>query len=157
MISRLTFKRSGLLVGTLYALLFPALSNAQSPCVHATDDGGNRRSVPVSLGSALHLNFIHSIYASQVEEIFLIRANGFELTQLRYGEARLVDFYGHEAARRDNGMWIVTPAPAFLPALHLNLSVDALMSVRAGDQKITLPPAAAYRVTVGDCNDHGHD
>jgi hypothetical protein len=157
MISLLTFKRNWFLLGALCALLLPAMSNAQSWCVHTTDDGGNQRRVPVSLGRKLHLNFTHSIYASQVEEIFLIRSNGFELTQLRYGEARLAEFYGFENSRLENGVWIVTPPAALLPALNLNLSNHALMSLRIEDKILTLQPARAHRVSVGACSGHGHD
>ena len=109
------------------------------------------------VGSILQVSFRHSIYASQVEEVFLIRANGFELNQLRYSEARLVDFYGHEAATRDNGAWIVTPAPAFLPELKLNLSADAAMSLGVEGETFNLPPDRAYRITVGPCNDHRYE
>lgn len=149
--------RQRLLSGVWIVFLFATMSNAQSWCVHTTDDGGNQRSVAVSLGHTLHLNFTHSIYASQVEEIFLIRENGFELTQLRYSEARLVNFYGHEAARRDHGVWIVTPTAALFPALNLNLSADAVMSLRVEAEQLAMQPARAHRVSVGACNGHGHD
>ncbi|MBM4299434.1 MAG: DUF1850 domain-containing protein [Deltaproteobacteria bacterium] len=116
----------------------------------------NRRSLPVALGAAMRLRFRHSIYGSQVEEIFALRPDGFELIELRYGEARLVDFYGHEHGRFDNGAWVVKPAPTLIPRLNLQASHDAALSIafvpRQSDQPIVVQPNSALRLTVEQCN-----
>jgi hypothetical protein len=112
--------------------------------------------VPVNLGGMLRLSFRHSIYGSQVEEVFSLRPGGFQLTQLRYGEARLVEFYGHESASRDNNAWVVTPAPIHLSRLDLKSSSNGAMSVQFDKstfaKPLMIPPAGALRLTVADCN-----
>ena len=119
----------GCALAVLGALMLPAIGNAQSLCVRLTNDRGIERSVPVRPGGAMRLSFRHSIYGSQVEELFALRRDGFQLTQLRYSEARLVDFYGYENAELENGAWVVNPPPVLLPSLSLNTSADAAMAL----------------------------
>ncbi len=137
------------------ALLLPAIGNAQPLCVRVLNGNGIEHSVPIRLGSTLRLSFRHSIYGSQVEEVFALRRAGFELMQLRYGEARLVEFYGHDNAQFEDGVWIVKPALALLPALNLQLSADAAMSLRIADRsepsELLLLPAGALRLSVASC------
>ncbi len=99
--------------------LFQRGMQTQPQCVELMSDAGVQRSVPIRLGSTLRLSFRHSIYGSQVEEAFAVGRDGFHLTQLRYSEARLVDFYGYENAKHEDGMWIVRPRPAVIPSLNL--------------------------------------
>ena len=133
------------------------MSKTRSMCVEIKNDNGIERSVPVRLKSTLRLSFRHSIYGSQVEELFTVRRNGFELTQLRYSEARLVDFYGYEDAKHENGVWIVAPMPALFPSLSLNSSADASMALRLEQQpdllQPILQPGSALRLTVAACKD----
>ncbi|MGH7818032.1 MAG: hypothetical protein ACREOR_11635 [Candidatus Binatia bacterium] len=161
MISLVRFKRIFYLLGALLGLLFPARGGAQPHCVELTNAIGVRRNLPAALGSALRLSFRHSIFGSQVEEVFALRREGFQLTQLRYGEARLVDFYGHEQARLENGVWIVTPTPTLLPSLNLHLSADAVMSLRldrsADAKQLVIQPGDALRVTVAACKKSADD
>ena len=161
MISLLTLKPNGLLLGALCALLLPAISNAQPLCVQLMNDSGIERSVPVRLGSTLHLSFRHSIYGSQVEEVFSLRRDGLQLTQLRYAEARLVDFYGYENAKNENGLWVVTPTPTLLPALNIILSADASMSLHfyryANSKRLVIQPGSALRLTVATCENSADD
>lgn len=135
----------------------PDTSKAQSLCVEMRNDNGIERSVPVRLKSTIRLSFRHSIYGSQVEELFTVRQSGFELTQLRYSEARLVDFYGYENAKHENGVWIVMPVPTRFPSLSLNSSADASMSLRLEQQpgllQPILQPGRALRLTVAACKD----
>ena len=144
-------------VPPLSQLQSPDTSKAQSLCVEMRNDNGIERSVPVRLKSTLRLSFRHSIYGSQVEELFTVRRNGFELTQLRYSEARLVDFYGYENAKHENGVWIVALAPRRFPSLSLNSSSDASMSLRLEPQpgllRPILQPGRALRLTVAACKD----
>ena len=128
----------------------------QSACVILTTDLHDPRSLEVTLGSTLRVRFRHSIYGSQVEEIFALRPDGFERVELRYGEARLVDFYGHEHGRFYNGAWVVKPAPTLLPRLDLRASHDAELSVDfkqlQNDHSIVVQPNSALRLTVEQCN-----
>jgi hypothetical protein len=152
----LAFKCRLLLLGALLTVLIPAFGSAQSFCVRLSNDLGIERSVPVSLGGMLRLSFRHSIYGSQVEEVFSLRPGGFQLTQLRYGEARLVEFYGHESASRDNDAWVVTPAPIHLSTLDLKSSSNGAMSVQfdksAFAKPLMIPPAGALRLAVAACD-----
>jgi len=133
------------------------MNKTRSMCVEMRNDNGIERSVPVRLKSTLRLSFRHSIYGSQVEELFTVRGNGFQLTQLRYSEARLVDFYGYENAKHENGVWIVAPVPAHFPSLSLNSSGDASMSLRLEQQpgllQRILQPGRALRLTIAACKD----
>lgn len=107
------------------------------------------------------VRFKHSIYGSTVEEIFTVREQGLELTQLRYSEARLVEFYGHERARKENGLWIVAPDPVHLPALNLGVSQDARMNLSllsaTRSTQFQLPPGGASRVAVAACETVSND
>lgn len=151
----LAFKCRLLLLSALVAALIPAFGSAQSFCVQLSNDLGIERSVPVNLGGMLRLSFRHSIYGSQVEEVFSLAPGGFQLRQLRYSEARLVEFYGHESASRDNDAWVVTPAPIHLSSLNLKSSSDA-MFVRFDEsafaKQLLIPPAGALRLTVASCD-----
>jgi hypothetical protein len=133
------------------------MSKTQSMCVQLKTDTGAQRSVPINLGGTLRLSFRHSIYGSHVEELFALRRDGFQLTQLRYTEARLVEFYGHENARHENGLWIVKPTVALLPALVLRASPDAAMSLvfdrHPNATRIDIQPGSALRLTVASCKD----
>jgi hypothetical protein len=153
--SLLAVKRQLLLLAAVLAALFPGPGNARSLCVQVGNDLGIKRSVPVSHGGTLRLSFRHSIYGSQVEEVFSLGPSGFHLTQLRYGEARLVEFYGHESASRDNDAWVVTPAPIHLSSLNLTSSSNA-MFVRFDEsafaKPLMIPPAGALRLTVAACD-----
>ena len=161
MISFLSFKRGRLLIVALSAWLLPITGNAQSLCIQLTSDGGVEQSVPVRLGGALRVSFRHSIYGSQVEELFALRRDGFQLTQLRYAEARLVDFYGYENAKQENGLWVVTPTPTLLPSLNLILSADASMSLHfdrhANSKQLDIQPGSALRLTVATCENSADD
>src|SRR5262245_8083259 len=131
------------------------IANQPRPaCITLTSDGTMQRSLIIAPGGTLGLRFQHSIYRSYVEEVFLIRTNGFELAQLRYDEARLVEFYGYEKSTIENAAWLVQPPPTVFPALNLQSS-DASMSLHLADseraQTITLEPDSAIQLTVGPC------
>jgi len=150
----------GCAVAILAALVAPAIGNTQPLCVRLTDIGGIVRSVPGQLGNTLRLKFRHSIYGSEVEEVFTLQRNGFQLNQLRYSEARLVDFYGHDQAKHANGAWIVNPTPTLIPALSISLSNDAAMSLQfdrsASSEPVTIQPTGALRLTVASCQSSAH-
>lgn len=160
MISWLTLKYLELLAVFLFGVLLPPSSDAQSLCVQLTKGESVVQSVSVNLGSAMRLRFLHSIYGSQVEEVFVLQHDGFQLTQLRYGEARLVDFYGHEKAEFEDGAWVINPTPRIFPSLHFNVSTDksmALLFDHHDDYKpIMIRPTGALRLTVVSCKSGAH-
>lgn len=124
-------------------------------CVKLTDSAGNDRRIPVRAGAHMRLSFRHSIYGSQVDEVFSLLPGGFRLIQLRYSEARLVEFYGHESAQMENGVWVVTPAPAFFSSLNLDLSPDGAMSFYIDQEpnrrRLGLPLRGALRLSAATC------
>ncbi len=136
------------------------IGTTQSMCVELSSDTGAPRSLPIDLGSILRLSFRHSIYGSLVEELFALRRDGFLLTQIRYGEARLVDFYGYENAELENGAWVVNPPPVLLPSLSLNTSADGAMSLQLDRHDHTKPLAiqttGALRLTLTSCRNNPH-
>lgn len=146
-------------LAVLSVLLTTNFANAELLCVQLISDNTVKRSVPVQLG-AMRLSFRHSIYGSQVEEVFSLRRDGFQLTQLRYSEARLVDFYGYENADLENGAWVVNPPPVLLPSLNLNISADAAMALyfdrRYDSKPLTIRPTGALRLTVASCKSSAH-
>ena len=135
-------------------------STAQSMCIELSSDAGAPRSLPLDLGSMLRLSFRHSIYGSRVEELFALRRDGFLLTQLRYGEARLVDFYGYENAELDNGAWVVNPPLVLLPSISLNTSADGAMSLQLDRHDHTkqhaIQTTGALRLTLASCRNNPH-
>jgi hypothetical protein len=135
---------------------FQVARSNDSLCMKLTDATGNERALPVDPDSKLRLSFRHSIYGSRVEEVFSLLPSGFQLTELRYGEARLVEFYGHEHARQKNGTWIVTPAPRFLSSLDLRLSPDARVLLRLDRPRtrelLINPSRGVLRLTVAPCD-----
>jgi hypothetical protein len=110
-------------------LLIAGAASAADLCVLLARDGKADRAIPAVSGSEFRLRFRHSIYGSQVEEAFELRPTGFRLVGLRYEEARLVEFYGHERAIPDRGAWSVRPAPRLFAALNLQASPAAVMSI----------------------------
>jgi len=121
--------------------------------IDGSDPGG--KTIPINSGDQVRLHFKHSIYGSAVDEIFTVREQGLQLTELRYGEARLVDFYGHEQSHRENGVWVVRPHPVIFPALRLSVSDDAAMSLfvhtAVTPVNLRVPPGSALRVSVSSC------
>jgi hypothetical protein len=142
---------------TVAALVFlprGAVSAAEL-CVHLERDGQAYRSIRAASGSELRLRFRHSIYGSEVEETFHILPDGFQLVQLRYGEARLAEFYGHETAKQDRGAWVVRLLPRRFRALDLQVSADSTMSLIVGAHtrqlNLIVRPGAAVRAVIGPC------
>ena len=157
--SRSKTKWLGPLSVILLGTLLSANSNAHLLCMQLTNAKGVEKIVPVHRGSAMRLSFLHSIYGSQVEEIFVVQRDGFHLTQLRYGEARLVDFYGHENARFDNGVWSVSPAPTPFQSLHLATSAETPISIHVDNQinALVSQSSGALRLTLASCKRGAHD
>lgn len=126
-------------------------------CVGLRGDPGVQRTVPIRLGSTLRLSFRHSIYGSQVEELFTVRGNGFELAQLRYSEARLAEFYGHDRAVYENGAWVVRPRSAPISSLGLRTSSAAAMSLVVEQEQRSIDLAilanGGLHLTIASCKE----
>ncbi|HEU5393952.1 MAG TPA: hypothetical protein VFV36_04040, partial [Candidatus Methylomirabilis sp.] len=108
----------------------------------------------------MRLAFRHSLYGSPVEEAFRVTAEGFRLVRVRYGEERLVEFYGHEGARREGDWWVVEtggPAPG---GLALRVSPESRLRVTVGLRRVPLgeraEPGGRVRLAVAACGEAGH-
>jgi hypothetical protein len=116
---------------------------------------GRQTVYPVSVGDKITLSFAHSIYGSGIEEVFRVAQLGFESVKLRYAELRLVEYYGHEGATRDNDWWVVDNPGREIPVLELRVSESASMQIGIGAHDITLRHGkdgnGAARLTAGAC------
>ena len=144
----LTAARAATGLGLLIAALAGPFAEAQIVCL-TVDSEASKANFEAIAGDKLALAFTHSIYGTQVEEHFRIGAGAFQLFQLRYEELRLVEFYGHESARRENGWWVVDQVGRELAALDLRASQDASMRVTFRNREISLGGRA--RLSVNAC------
>jgi hypothetical protein len=146
-----------LLLCVVFAILLPARANGVSLCVQVKKNEANWRRVQTTPGSAMRLSFQHSLYRSRVEEVFSILPSGFQLTELRYSERRLVEFYGHERATRDDTLWVVRPKSSLLTALNLHASSEASMSLLFDYPtdliRLAVPTDTTLRLTIVSCKD----
>lgn len=142
----------------LVALVFLSISLSAfaAPCLKIESGTDQLQLVQTAVGDQLRLRFKHSIYGSTVEEILAVREQGLELTELRYSEARLVEFYGHEQARQENGNWVVAPEPIVFPALDLRVSDDGalilILQTAKMDHAWPLRAGGAFRIAVSACH-----
>jgi hypothetical protein len=124
-------------LGLLLALATNSAAAAQGFCL-VLDTEQRRATYPVVAGDSLHLIFRHSIYGSEVEEQFQIVPGGFRANKLRYAEMRLVEFYGHESAKKEDGWWIVRNQGREFPTLDLRVSRESSLRITFLDQNIAL-------------------
>ena len=101
-------------------------------------------------GAELRVTFSHSIYGSEVQEEFRIIPTGFEPAKLRYAELRLVEFYGHESARREGSWWVVQQTGRAFPLLDFQVSRDSWVRIGFGNRAVTISDGSA-RLSVGAC------
>ena len=140
----------------LLGLLFlPVPGGAGSLCLRLETAGRIVATIPAAPASELRLSFRHSIYATTVEEVFNIRGDGLQIARLHYAEPRLVEFYGHEGARYEDGWWVVTPEHRSFATLNLRLSPDSFMQLSLDSKPIPLrelvESGAAVRVAAAAC------
>jgi len=93
---------------------------------------------PIGMGDKLYIVFPHSIYGSQVQEHFRVTSQGFQLVELRYAEARLVEFYAHHSAAHEDGGWVVRKRAPKLEILDLRVSPGSWINVIFGTGKLTV-------------------
>jgi hypothetical protein len=139
------------------AAIPPAGASAASLCIQVQKNGLPWRTIPVSSGSEVRLSFQHSIYGSRVEELFHLAPDVFHLTELRYAERRLAEFYGYEDANHKNNMWVVPPRPAAISSLSLRTSAAASLSLffdqEQNSLELAMPPDSALQLTIAACKD----
>ena len=143
----------------LLALALGSPAAAQRVCL-TVDTEQQRITYPIVVGEALHLSFRHSIYGSEVEEQFQVVPGGFRANKLRYAEPRLVEFYGHESATKEDGWWIVPNPGREFPTLDLRVSREASIRITFSDQTISLQNDTALdgrlRLSVNACSGEKH-
>jgi hypothetical protein len=141
-------------LGLLLVLALGSATAAQRVCL-TLDMEQQRVIYPLLVGDALHISFRHSIYGSEVEEQFQVAPGGFRANKLRYAELRLVEFYGHESATKQEGWWIVYNPGRELPTLDLRPSVKSPIRITFLDQTISLRSdgavEAGVRLSVSAC------
>ena len=59
--------------------------------------------------------FATQFMVREVQEQFRITPTGFQTEKLRYAELRLAEFYGHDAAKFEQGWWTVNNSGSELP------------------------------------------
>lgn len=128
------------------------MSSPREPVRLALTATGPLVTIDVARGDEACLAFRHSIYGSWVEETFRVAADGLRLARLRYAEPRLVEFYGHEAARRDGAWWVVDGDGRLHPTLTVRATAESCMQLSAGGVTVRLQdhvgPGEAVRIAV---------
>jgi hypothetical protein len=140
----------------LTALIGASPAHTESICLHV--QAGERSALyPVAAGSRFAMSFLHSIYGTEVQEQFRITPNGFQTDQLRYAELRLAEFYGHEAAKLEQGWWTVNNPGMELRQLDVRLSEGSNFRISFGERKVRLAENQAMgdpvRLLVVVCRD----
>jgi hypothetical protein len=138
----------------LFAWLAAGSAEGERICLHVATDGAPAAFFETAPGDKIAVQFSHSLYGSAVEEEFYVTATGFRTRQLRYGEPRLVEFYGHDSSHEENGMWVVDPRAIDSKFLDLHVSFDAAMRIVFGDRVLLLGDSRAdrrARLFVGVC------
>jgi hypothetical protein len=146
-------------LGLLLALALGSPAAAQRVCLTLVTEQ-QRFTYPIVVGDALHINFRHSIYGSQVEEQFQVVPGGFRSNKLRYAELRLVEFYGHESTTHEDGWWIVHNPGREFATLDLRASRDSSFRITFLRQTISLRSDTAIvgraRLSVSACPRENH-
>jgi hypothetical protein len=151
--------RSAGMLGFLTAVIGAAPAHGQSLCLHLRAED---RSVlyPVTTGGLFGISFLHSIYGTEVRELFRITPTGFQTETLRYAELRLAEFYGHAAAKLEQGWWIVDNPGHDLRQIDIRVGNDAVFWISFDERQVRLAekPGASepVRLSVISCGDRSH-
>jgi hypothetical protein len=142
-----------------FVCLLITAAAAQPVCLNVQTKRGSAHH-PIAAGDELYLTFPHSIYGSQVEEHFRATSEGFQLTELRYAEPRLIEFYGHESAVKEDGWWVVPRRGPLLAILDLRVSPGSWIGVIFATEKLTVKHDSASegraRLVLGSCPRSNH-
>lgn len=149
-----------LFMGTLVAAFLGSCGPAAELCLDLATGANTRLSLPVSPGQRVRFSFRHSLYGSRVEEQFEITRHGLRIEKLRYAESRLLEFYGHEAGRLENGSWVVEGNRRLLSTLDLRVSPESSWQMTLGLRTLLLwqmvETGGAARVAVSSCAKERH-
>lgn len=139
----------------LWAGILAAPVGAEAICLRVESGSRSLVTIPAAVGDEVRLGFRHSIYDSHMEEHFRIAGEGLQLVRLRYSEGRLVEFYGHEAARREGDWWIVEGTRRAIPALIIRANPDSRVEITLNQERMELwrllEPGGLIRLTVKAC------
>jgi hypothetical protein len=95
------------------------------------------------------------LYGSSVEEHFRITTKGLQIFKLRYSERRLMEFYGHESGRFDNGWWVVEGNRGEVQSLVVRASPESDAKINFNSKTIALSeisePTGLVRVRPATC------
>lgn len=104
----------------------------------AVSDGRRTLALPAEVGDPVTLAFRHSIYGASVKEEFVVAEAGLRLVRLRYGEARVAEFYGHEDAQAEGDAWTVDGGGVLRPAIVVRASRTSEMRLRTRSTTVDL-------------------
>jgi hypothetical protein len=136
--------------------LLTAPAGARAICLGVEAENGPVAVVPAAVGDEVRLSFRHSIYGSPVEEHFRLSTQGLMPIRRRYAEQRLVEFYGYETARREDGWWVVEGEGRGLPTLTLRANPESIIEIAVGAERIPIweraEPGGWVRLAVTACD-----
>jgi hypothetical protein len=129
---------------------------AESICLHL--QAGDRSALyPVTAGTGFTISFRHSIYGTEVQEQFRITPTGFQTDKLRYAELRLAEFYGHDAAKFEQGWRTVNNSGNELRQLDIRVSKESAVEISVGEGRIWFPENQRIgdhvRLSITSCGD----
>jgi hypothetical protein len=143
-----------------FACLLVAATAGQPICLNVQTKSAIAHHA-IAAGDELYLTFPHSIYGSQVEEHFRATSEGFQLSELRYAEPRLIEFYGHESAVNEDGQWVVRKRGPLFASLDLRVSPGSWINVIFGTEKLTVKHGSLSdgraRLALSPCPRSNHD
>jgi hypothetical protein len=147
---------SRLAVWLLIAVIWAAPAHGASICLHVqARDRLALYAVPAGTGFAI--SFRHSIYGTEVQEQFRITPTGFQTDKLRYAEVRLAEFYGHDAAKFEQGWWTVNNSGNELRQLNVRVSKESAVEISLGERRIWLAENQRIgdhvRLSITSCGD----
>ena len=114
--------RAAVLVLALLAGLLTAPALGSSYVLTVTGDDGRRWwSLPVAPGDAVVLAYTNSIYLAPTEERFILRPEGFVLTDVASTSEAVLAYNGLAAPYSRRGAFYSAPVSARMPALVLRI------------------------------------
>jgi hypothetical protein len=140
----------------LTSVISVASVDAENICLHL--QAGDRSALyAVSAGTGFAISFYHSIYGTEVQEQFRITSTGFQTDKLRYAELRLAEFYGHDAAKFEQGWWTVNNSGNELRQLDIRVSQESAVEISFGERRIWLGANQSMgdhvRLSITSCGD----
>jgi hypothetical protein len=140
----------------LTVVISVAPAHAESICLHV-QTGDRSVLYPAAVATGFTISFRHSIYGTEVQEQFRITPTGFQTEKLRYAELRLAEFYGHDAAKFEQGWWTVNNSGSELRQLDIRVSQESAIEISFGERRIWLAENQRMgdhvRLSITSCGD----